>query len=91
MFRADKPQQVAIGGVVQCDADIFGSRFPSHAEILALFYNIFQDLGLSNIRIEYDDRQLLIDNCKNFANDRVSGSIHFVQSIDKLDKFKPNH
>ncbi|HNV45111.1 histidine--tRNA ligase [Candidatus Woesebacteria bacterium] len=89
VFRADKPQRGRYREFVQCDADIFGSRSTlADAEILALFYNIFQDLGLSNIQIEYNDRQLLIDNLAEFANDQVS-VLSIVQSIDKLDKFKP--
>lgn len=89
VFRADKPQRGRYREFMQCDADIFGSRSTlADAEILALFYNIFKDLGLTNIQIEYNDRQLLIDSLAEFANDQVS-VLSIVQSIDKLDKVKP--
>ena len=89
VFRADKPQRGRYREFMQCDADIFGSRSTlADAEILALFYNIFKDLGLSNIQIEYNDRQLLIDSLQEFANEKVS-VLSIIQSIDKLDKLKP--
>ena len=60
VFRADKPQRGRYREFVQCDADIFGSRSTlADVEILALFYNIFQDLGLSNIQIEYNEETML--------------------------------
>lgn len=89
VFRADKPQRGRYREFMQCDADIFGSRSTlADAEILALFYNIFKDLGLANIQIEYNDRQVLIDSLQEFANDQVS-VLSIVQSIDKLDKIRP--
>jgi histidyl-tRNA synthetase len=89
VFRADKPQRGRYREFMQCDADIFGSRSTlADAEILALFYNIFQDLGLQNIQIEYNDRQLLINSLQEFANKQVS-VLSIIQSIDKLDKVKP--
>jgi histidyl-tRNA synthetase len=89
VFRADKPQKGRYREFMQCDADIFGSRSSlADAEILALFYDIFKSLGLTNIKIEYNDRQLLIDNFSEFANDRIS-VLSIIQSIDKLDKETP--
>jgi histidyl-tRNA synthetase len=89
VFRADKPQRGRYREFIQCDADIFGSLSTlADAEILALFYNIFKDLGLTDVRIEYNDRQLLIDSLKKFANQQVS-VLSIIQSIDKLDKVKP--
>lgn len=89
VFRADKPQRGRYREFMQCDADIFGSRSPlADAEILAVFYDIFKSLGLTDIRIEYNDRQLLLDNFSEFANEQVS-VLSIIQSVDKLDKLSP--
>lgn len=89
VFRADKPQRGRYREFMQCDADIFGTRSTlADAEILALFYNVFKDLGLTDIQIEYNDRQLLINSLQEFASEQVS-LLSIIQSIDKLDKVKP--
>lgn len=89
VFRADKPQRGRYREFMQCDADIFGSNSTlADAEILTLFYDIFKSLGLNEVKIEFNDRQLLIDNLQEFANAQVS-VLSIVQSIDKLDKLKP--
>ena len=89
VFRADKPQRGRYREFIQCDADIFGSRSPlADAEILAVFYDIFKSLGLVDIKIEYNDRQLLLDSFSEFAKERVS-VLSIIQSIDKLDKLSP--
>ena len=89
VFRADKPQRGRYREFIQCDADIFGSRSPlADAEILAVFYDIFKSLDLADIKIEYNDRQLLLDSFSEFANKQVS-VLSIIQSIDKLDKLSP--
>ncbi len=89
VFRADKPQRGRYREFMQCDADIFGSRSTlADAEILALFYDIFKSLGLTEIQIEYNDRQLLVDSFSDLANDQIS-VLSIIQSIDKLDKLTP--
>jgi histidyl-tRNA synthetase len=89
VFRADKPQRGRYREFMQCDADIFGSRSSlADAEILAVFYDVFKSLGLTDVKIEYNDRQLLIDSFSEFANDQIS-VLSIIQSIDKLDKLTP--
>ena len=89
VFRADKPQRGRYREFIQCDADVFGSRSPlADAEILAVFYDIFKSLDLADIKIEYNDRQLLLDSFSEFANKQVS-VLSIIQSIDKLDKLSP--
>ena len=89
VFRADKPQRGRYREFMQCDADIFGSNSTlADAEILAVFYEVFKSLGVTDIQIEYNDRQVLIDNLQEFANEQVS-VLSIIQSIDKLDKVKP--
>jgi len=86
VFRADKPQKGRYREFAQCDADIFGSTDSiSDAEILAVYYNIYQNLGLTDLVLRVNDRQTLFSTLESFATDDVSVS-SIIQSIDKLDK-----
>lgn len=86
VFRADKPQKGRYRELIQCDADIFGSFSPiSDAEILAVYYNIYKSLGLTDLIIEFNDRGTLISTLSPFSSDTVPVS-SIIQSIDKLDK-----
>lgn len=86
VFRADKPQKGRYRELIQCDADIFGSTASiSDAEILAVYYNIYQDLGLSDIVIEINDRETLVSTLSRYASADIS-VYSIIQTIDKLDK-----
>ena len=86
VFRADKPQKGRYREFTQCDADIYGtSSFLADAEILAVYYSIYANLGIKNIVIKFNDRVTLIDNLKSFADKKVD-VFSLIQSIDKLDK-----
>ncbi len=86
VFRAEKPQKGRYREFIQCDADIFGITSPlADGEILAVYYAIYQDLGLSDLVIELNDRTTLIDTLSPYASDTVSVA-SIIQSIDKLDK-----
>jgi len=86
VFRADKPQKGRYREFTQCDADIFGVTSPlADAEILSVYYQIYKDLGLTDIIIELNDRETLINTLKPFATDQVTVA-SIIQSIDKLDK-----
>lgn len=86
VFRADKPQKGRYREFTQCDADIFGITSPiADAEILAVYYGIYKNLGLSDIVIEFNDRDTLIATLSPFATDSIPVS-SIIQSVDKLDK-----
>lgn len=86
VFRADKPQKGRYREFTQCDADIFGITSPlADAEILAVYYSIYRDLRLSDIVIELNDRNTLIDTLSPYATGAVTVA-SIIQSIDKLDK-----
>jgi histidyl-tRNA synthetase len=86
VFRADKPQKGRYREFRQCDIDIFGSTSPlADAEIVACAYFAYKNVGFSEIVININDRQVLMDTLSPFATDTVSvGSI--ITTIDKLDK-----
>lgn len=86
VFRADKPQKGRYREFTQCDADIFGINSPlADAEILAVYYNIYKNLGLTDLVIELNDRQTLISCLSEFSTSDLPVS-SIIQSIDKLDK-----
>ncbi|HYD34614.1 MAG TPA: histidine--tRNA ligase [Vitreimonas sp.] len=86
VFRADKPQKGRFREFTQCDCDIFGSTASlADAEILAVYYAVYKDLGITSIQIQINDRQTLLSTLSPFATDQVS-VFSLVQSIDKLDK-----
>jgi histidyl-tRNA synthetase len=89
VFRADKPQRGRYREFTQCDCDIFGTISPiADAEILAVFYAAFRDLGFESFIIEINDRQTLMNILKPFANEKVD-VFSIIQSVDKLDKLSP--
>lgn len=89
VFRADKPQKGRYREFTQCDCDIFGSTSPlADAELLATVDAVFKNLGFTSIKIELNDRALLIENLSPFTNEKVD-VYSIIQSIDKLDKQSP--
>lgn len=89
VFRADKPQKGRYREFTQCDCDVFGSLSPlADAEILAVYYAVFKEIGLDSIVIELNDRQTLIKNFDEYTSGEVT-VYSIIQSIDKLDKVSP--
>lgn len=88
VFRTEKPQKGRYREFVQCDADIVGTNSPLvDAEILAVYYAIYQDLGFTTLQLDLNDREVLITNLKPFASKNIS-VYSIIQSIDKLDKLE---
>lgn len=86
VFRADKPQAGRFREFTQCDCDIFGSTDTiADAEILAVFYSVYANLGLTSIVLELNDRQTLLATLSPFAIPNVD-VFSLIQTIDKLDK-----
>lgn len=86
VWRADKPQKGRYREFLQCDADIIGSPDElSDAEILAVYYSIYKNIGLNSIQLKVNDRAQLVDTISAFGiSDENVPSI--IQTIDKLDK-----
>ncbi|KXK09408.1 MAG: Histidine--tRNA ligase [Microgenomates bacterium OLB23] len=90
VWRADKPQKGRYREFIQCDADIIGSASTiADAEILAVYYAIYEAIGLNSIRIEVNDRQQLIATVKSAGvnEDKV---LSIVQTVDKIKKISQN-
>lgn len=89
VFRAEKPQKGRFREFTQCDIDIFGSSSPlADAEIMACTYQAFKNVGFKNVILKFNDRETLIKTLTPFANTKVN-VFSIIQSIDKLDKIKP--
>ncbi len=89
VFRADKPQKGRYREFTQSDCDVFGSTDTlADAEVLAVFYAVYFELGLKNVTIEINDRETLLSFLSPFATPEVS-VMSLTQSIDKLDKQTP--
>ncbi len=89
VWRADKPQKGRFREFLQCDADIIGSTSSlADAEILALYFAIYKEIGLDSIIIKINDRKRLIKKIKDFGvkSDLI---LSVVQTLDKLDKKPP--
>ena len=86
VFRADKPQKGRFREFTQCDCDIFESNSTIvDAELLAVYYTVYQNLGLQSIQLLVNDRTTLIETISQFSTETVSVTT-IIQAIDKLDK-----
>ncbi len=86
VFRADKPQKGRFREFTQCDCDIFESDSTVvDAELLAVYYSVYQNLGLKSIQLFINDRNTLMNTISPFATEEVN-VFSIIQSIDKLDK-----
>lgn len=89
VFRAEKPQKGRFREFTQCDIDIFGTTSPlADAEIMACTYQAFKNVGFTNIILKFNDRETLMGTLKPFAT-KETDVFSIIQSIDKLDKIKP--
>ncbi|PIR59269.1 MAG: histidine--tRNA ligase [Candidatus Pacebacteria bacterium CG10_big_fil_rev_8_21_14_0_10_56_10] len=89
VFRTEKPQQGRYRQFRQADCDIFGSSSPlADAEILAVFYAVYADLGFDDLVIKLNDRRLLVAAVSEFTTGQTD-VFSIIQSIDKLDKKEP--
>ncbi|QQS43521.1 histidine--tRNA ligase [Candidatus Roizmanbacteria bacterium] len=88
VFRAENTQAGRFREFTQCDCDIFGSTSSvADAEILAVFYQVYKELGFDSFIIRVNDRQTLFETIKPFESSELS-TLSIIQTIDKLDKIQ---
>ncbi|MEM7383288.1 MAG: histidine--tRNA ligase [Bacteroidota bacterium] len=85
VWRADRPQKGRYREFYQCDADVVGT--PSlicEAEVLAMAYQVLQQLGIRSFTIQLNHRAIL----KSLAAliGKASQENTFCMVLDKLDK-----
>lgn len=88
VFRADKPQKGRYREFLQCDADIFASTPPiADAEILAVYSEIYKNIGFKNLVIKVNDRETLFSLLRK-ANISEQQLLSVIQTLDKLAKIQ---
>ena len=86
VWRAERPQKGRYREFTQCDVDIVGASPPgADAEIVAAFFGVYRALGLHDVVIRLNHREILA------AMGRAAGipdehRTDAFRSIDKLDK-----
>lgn len=68
---------------VQCDADVIGSTLKDEAEIVSIFKNIFDKLGIE-ITIYFNNRKLINEILENEGVNKNKEDV--IRELDKLDK-----
>lgn len=91
VWRAENTQKGRYREFLQCDADIIGdtSAATADAEILALFWNIYKEIGFKDIKIVINSRLVLkqlITNAMSKTELPQATFLSIVRSIDKMDK-----
>lgn len=86
VWRADKPQKGRYREFYQSDCDVIGSTsIVADAEVLAVYFALYNELGLSSIQLKINDRSQLIDIIRSQGVEE-SNIFSVIQTIDKLDK-----
>ncbi len=86
VFRADKPQKGRFREFTQCDCDIYGTTSAiADAEILAVLYAVYKELGFGQVSLLINDRKLLAEQVSSYEKPEITFA-SIMQSIDKLDK-----
>jgi histidyl-tRNA synthetase len=86
VWRSEKPQKGRYREFFQCDADIIGNTsYIADADLLAVCYAIYKELGLTSLKIKINDRSLLINTIENAGIEKEK-VFTVIQTIDKLDK-----
>ncbi|MEX0690166.1 MAG: histidine--tRNA ligase [Candidatus Paceibacterota bacterium] len=86
VWRGEKSQAGRYREFLQCDVDIIGSsRIEADAEMLAVIYDVFINIGIKNFKIKINSRGLLSNFFKTLKiDDKDIKDVLII--IDKLDK-----
>ncbi|OGZ96477.1 MAG: histidine--tRNA ligase [Candidatus Sungbacteria bacterium RIFCSPHIGHO2_01_FULL_50_25] len=86
VWRGESPQAGRYREFMQADVDIVGaSRVEADAEIIAVFYNVLKNLGLSNFRIKMNSRKILngLPAYAGFLEKKLFGALRIIDKKDK--------
>ena len=85
VWRADRPQKGRFREFYQCDADIIGtSSLIAEIELVQLYDEVFNYLGLKNISIKINNRKILSGIIQVIGEE--DKFIDITVALDKLDK-----
>lgn len=86
VYRGERTQRGRFREFYQCDIDIIGHgslSIDNDAEIPAVIYRIFEEMGLSNVTFHINNRKLLNGYMKKIGIDNAEP---VLRSVDKLAK-----
>ena len=85
VWRADRPQKGRFREFYQCDADIIGTNsLIAEIELVQLYDEVFDSLGLKNISININNRKILSGIAQVVGEkDKI---IDITVALDKIDK-----
>lgn len=85
VWRADRPQKGRYREFYQCDADVIGTdSLICEAEIIAMIYEVFDRLGITDYTIKVNHRKILTGITQAIGAEGKEND--FCVAIDKLDK-----
>lgn len=89
VWRGDRPGRGRYQEFTQCDADIIGSEDPlCEWDLLMLFHEVLQALGVQGYEIVVNDRRILAGLAEAWGiADRLTA---WTVALDKLDKVGPD-
>tara|TARA_B100000886_G_scaffold333773_1_gene288352 strand:+ start:6389 stop:7750 length:1362 start_codon:yes stop_codon:yes gene_type:complete len=85
VWRADRPQKGRFREFYQCDADIIGTNsLIAEIELVQLYDEVFNSLGLKNVSININNRKILSGIAQVVGEeDKI---IDITVALDKIDK-----
>lgn len=88
VWRADRPQKGRYQEFYQCDADIIGSTgLLNEVELILMFHEAFQNLGLHDIELKVSNRKILAGLAEKMnCAERFSTLAIAIDKLDKIEK-----
>ena len=87
VYRGERPQKGRFREFYQCDIDVIGDgelSILNDAEMPAVIYNTFKELGFDNFTICINNRKIL--NGLFESLNQKENSVEIMRTIDKIDK-----
>ena len=83
VWRADRPQKGRYREFYQCDVDVIGSTsLLNELELIQIYLEVFERLGLQNITVKINNRKLLY-----LLEELLGAKDRFVEIVTILDKY----
>jgi len=89
VYRGERPQRGRFREFYQCDIDIIGKQSLSihyDAEVLAVIYAVFAELGIGQFNIQLNNRKLMRGFFQSLGVIDTQKQALILREVDKLDK-----
>ena len=89
VYRGERPQRGREREFYQCDIDVIGKNglaMGYDAELPAIIYSIFTEVGLPNFQIQINNRKLLKGILESFGIEGKEAQTAALHEVDRLDK-----